>query len=91
MPQTWDQTLECARGCTRCGAALERRDPRFLSVVDHQPICAGCKREEERRPDYADLSRQMIARCIADTGKPYGDPAGFCFHHFCPFTCRSGA
>jgi len=31
----------------------------------------------------------MIAGCIGESGKPYGDPAGFCFHHFCPFRCRS--
>jgi hypothetical protein len=30
----------------------------------------------------------MIAECIAATGKPYGDTAGFCFHHFLPFTCK---
>jgi hypothetical protein len=30
----------------------------------------------------------MIASCIGTTGKPYGDPAGYCFHHFCPFTCK---
>jgi hypothetical protein len=28
-----------------------------------------------------------MARCIEQTNKPYGDPAGYCFHHFCPFKC----
>jgi len=30
----------------------------------------------------------MIADCIAETGKPYGDTAGYCFHHFLPFRCK---
>ena len=47
-----------------------------------------CKRAEEKRPDYPDQSRQMIADCLSTTGKPYGDPAGYCFHHFCPFKCK---
>jgi hypothetical protein len=29
----------------------------------------------------------MMAECITETGKPYGDPASYCFHHFCPFKC----
>jgi hypothetical protein len=90
MREDWDKMLACQSRCERCGSALGSRDPRFLSVEDHRPICADCKRREERRPDYADLSRRMIAECIAREGKPYGDPAGYCFHHFCPFTCRSG-
>ena len=66
---------------------LETKDHRFLSVIDHQPICMSCKKEEEKRPDYEDASRQMMAQCIAETNKPYGDPASYCFHHFCPFKC----
>ena len=62
-------------------------DARILSVYDHRPVCLDCKREEERRADFEDRSREMIAGCIGETGKPYGDPAGFCFHHFCPFRC----
>jgi hypothetical protein len=46
-----------------------------------------CKREEEKRPDYEDMSKQMIAHCMETTDKPYGDPASYCFHHFCPFKC----
>jgi hypothetical protein len=29
----------------------------------------------------------MMAECIDETGRPYGDPASYCFHHFCPFKC----
>jgi hypothetical protein len=47
-----------------------------------------CKKEEEKREDYEDTSRQMISGCIEETNKPYGDPASFCFHHFCPFKCN---
>jgi hypothetical protein len=28
-----------------------------------------------------------MAECISETGKPYGDPASYCFHHFCPYKC----
>jgi len=47
-----------------------------------------CKKEEEKRPDYEDMSKQMIAACMETTNKPYGDPASYCFHHFCPFKCK---
>jgi hypothetical protein len=89
MTSPWEKELACAAACGRCGQPLGRADARILSVYDHRPVCLDCKREEERRPDYEDRSRAMIAGCIGETGKPYGDPAGFCFHHFCPFRCRS--
>jgi hypothetical protein len=88
MTDHWEKALACATQCARCGETLGRAEPRFLSLDDHAPICAGCRRAEERGPDYEDRAKQMIAECIAATGRPYGDPAGFCFHHFCPFTCR---
>jgi hypothetical protein len=28
-----------------------------------------------------------MAQCMQETNKPYGDPASYCFHHFCPFKC----
>jgi hypothetical protein len=88
MEAQWEKQLSCASRCERCGKSLERKDPRVLSVFDHQPICTACKQAEETRTDYLDQSKQMIADCIAATGKPYGDPAGYCFHHFLPFTCK---
>jgi hypothetical protein len=84
----WEKELACAAACDRCARPLGRADGRVLSVYDHRPVCLECKREEERRPDYEDRTRAMIAGCIGETGRPYGDPAGFCFHHFCPFRCR---
>ena len=85
--ENWEKELSCAKKCSRCSNSLETRDRRILSVFDHQPICLDCKNEEEKRPDYEDASRQMMAQCIAETEKPYGDPASYCFHHFCPFKC----
>jgi hypothetical protein len=87
MERPWEKDLACAAACGRCARPLGRDDARILSVYDHRPVCLDCKREEERRTDYEDRSRAMIAGCIGETGKPYGDPAGFCFHHFCPFRC----
>ncbi len=85
--ENWEKQLACAEQCHRCHKSLTVKDRRFLSVIDHQPICATCKREEEKRPDYEDASRQMMAQCMDQTGRPYGDPASYCFHHFCPFKC----
>ena len=89
MERPWEKDLACAAACGQCGRPIGGNDARILSVYDHRPVCLDCKREEERRPDYEDRSRAMIAGCIGEPGKPYGDPAGFCFHHFCPFRCRS--
>ncbi|UCD79653.1 MAG: hypothetical protein JSW26_30410, partial [Desulfobacterales bacterium] len=89
MEENWEKRLACADGCQRCGVPLQNKERRLLSVYDHQPICMACKAEEEKRPDYEDMSRQMIADCMEKTNKPYGDPASYCFHHFCPFKCRN--
>jgi len=85
--ENWEKQLSCAEECSRCNKSLETKDRRILSVFDHQPICSDCKKEEEKRPNYEDATRQMMAECIAETSKPYGDPASYCFHHFCPFKC----
>ncbi len=77
MKTHWEKQLSCAGRCVRCDHPLDRTDQRILSVWDHQPICLACKQAE-----------QMIADCIAATGKPYGDTAGYCFHHFLPFRCK---
>lgn len=88
MEVNWEKNLSCASRCQRCGEALAKKSGRVLSVFDHQPICLACKQSEETRPDFPDQSKQMIAECIATTGKPYGDTASYCFHHFLPFTCK---
>jgi len=89
MEKNWEKQLACAENCRRCGKSLQNKDRRLLSVYDHEPICMGCKEEEEKRPDYEDMSKQMIAACMETTNKPYGDPASYCFHHFCPFKCKA--
>ena len=88
MDENWEKQLACAVGCQRCGKPLKEKDQRLLSVYDHEPICMSCKAAEEQQPDYEDVSRMMIAECMAKTNKPYGDPASYCFHHFCPFRCK---
>jgi hypothetical protein len=87
MQENWEKQLSCAEQCERCKKTMKKKEQRLLSVVDHQPICMECKKKEERRSDYEDLSKQMIAECMQKTNKPYGDPASYCFHHFCPFKC----
>lgn len=83
----WEKELSCAGLCTACGKALKPRERRILSVYDHGVICMACKALEEKKTDYEDASKAMIARCIEQTDRPYGDPGGFCFHHFCPYKC----
>lgn len=87
MKDQWETQLACAVSCARCSKSLSAADKRILSVFDHQPICLGCKRTEETQPDYADISKQMIGTCMMETEVMYGDPGGYCYYHFYPFTC----
>ncbi|MGD8961764.1 MAG: hypothetical protein PVF29_08845 [Desulfobacterales bacterium] len=85
--ENWEKQLSCAKECSRCNRSLTNKERRILSVVDHQPICIDCKKQEEQKPDYEDASKQMMAECMKQTGRPYGDTASYCFHHFIPFKC----
>ena len=85
--ENWEKHLACAKECSRCNRSLTDKERRILSVIDHQPICLDCKNEEEKKPDYKDASRLMMAECMEQTGRPYGDTASYCFHHFVPFKC----
>ncbi len=87
MTDNWQNELNCALVCTRCNEALKADDRRILSVYDHQPICMDCKKKEEERADYAEVSQQMIGTCMAETERRYSDPGGYCFYHFYPFKC----
>jgi hypothetical protein len=87
MADNWSKQLACSTHCSRCRREMRSADPRILSVYDHRAICMPCKREEEKRPDYEAVSKQAIGQCLIDTELSYGDPAGFCYHHFYPFTC----
>ncbi len=84
----WEEKLACALVCQRCEGALKPDEPRILSVYDHEPICMRCKAAEEEREDYETVSREAIGFCMAETETMYGDPKGFCYHHFYPFTCK---
>lgn len=84
----WKEKLNCAVTCHRCNASLKPDDKRILSVYDHEPICMTCKAEEEKREDYEQVSLDAIGACMAETEVLYGDPKGYCFHHFYPFTCK---
>lgn len=88
MTDAWEKDLSCAIGCSKCDAALTAADKRILSVYDHQTICLDCKKKEEAQPDYEEASKNMIGTCLIDTEIQYGDPNGYCFYHFYPFTCK---
>ena len=87
MKDDWKEKLSCAISCHRCDSKLDPQELRILSVYHHQPICMVCKKNEEQRPDYEEVSRQTIGQCLIDTEMQYGDPQGYCFHHFYPFKC----
>ena len=87
MKDNWEKMLSCAIQCEKCGNELDPTDQRILSAYDHQPICMACKREEEDRPDYAEVSKDMIGQCLAESEILYSDPGGYCFYHFYPFKC----
>ncbi len=87
MQEDWVEKLSCAIQCHRCNEKMGQKDPRILSVYDHQAICMTCKKEEEQRPDYEKISKNTIGQCMIDTEMQYSDPAGYCYHHFYPYTC----
>jgi len=89
MSDEWKKELSCAVNCSKCDAELSEGDERILSMYDHRVICMDCKQEEERKSDYKDTAMGMIAGCLEKTGKPYGDPEGYCFHHFAPYRCKA--
>lgn len=87
MKDHWENRLSCALDCSRCKTPLAAGDKRILSVFDHRPICLACKRAEEQKPEYADVSKRMIGTCMMETEVMYGDPGGYCYYHFYPFVC----
>ncbi len=87
MKDTWVDVLSCAIECHRCNRQLAPEEERILSVYDDQAICMSCKRREEEKPDYADRSKSMIGQCMIETETMYGDPGGYCYHHFYPYRC----
>lgn len=87
MKEDWENKLACATRCTACGKAIGPQDLRILSSYTHQPICMDCKKREEQKADYAEVSQGMISKCMAETEILYGDSGSFCYHHFYPFKC----
>ena len=87
MKDTWENAISCAVACARCDKSMSSKDKRILSIIDHQPICMECKKREENRPDYEETSKKMIGSCMAETEQMYGDPGGYSFYHFYPYTC----
>ena len=87
MSDRWEKDLQCAISCARCSTSLRKTDQRILSVYDHHPICMTCKKEEEQRDDYQEVSKNTIGSCMAESETMYSDPGGYCYYHFYPFTC----
>ena len=87
MSDAWENTLSCAVRCQRCNRPLGPGDQRILSVYDHQAVCMNCKHAEEERTDYPETARAMVGQCMMETEVLYGDPGGYCFHHFYPYKC----
>ena len=87
MNDNWEERISCSTECLRCKKRLGQGDERILSVYDHQAICMDCKKNEEKRSDYAEVSKMMIGQCLVDTEERWSDPQDFCFYHFYPFKC----
>jgi hypothetical protein len=87
MADSWENELACLLECPRCSQPMAPQDQRILSVYDHKPICMDCKRAEEHKSDYEEVSKRMIGQCLIDTELAYSDPSGYCYHHFYPYTC----
>jgi len=87
MEDQWKKDLACAIACGHCEKKLTSTDWRILAVFGHQPICLDCKKKEEARPDYEAVSKDTIGSCMIDAEISYGDPSGYCYHHFYPFKC----
>ncbi|MBN2256045.1 MAG: hypothetical protein JW736_10085 [Deltaproteobacteria bacterium] len=88
MADVWKEGIRCCEiHCPRCEKQMGADDERILSVYDHKAICMECKKKEEQRPDYGDVSKQMIGQCMIDTELALSDPGAYCYHHFYPFTC----
>lgn len=87
MKDNWEKRLECAITCSACNQSLGPKDLRILSTYTHEPICMECKRNEEERSDYPEISQKLIGQCMADAELLYGDPGAYCYHHFYPFKC----
>jgi len=87
MKDNWEEKLACAVACTACQKAIRPQDLRILSSYTHHPICMDCKRTEEQKQDYAEVSQGMIGQCMVETEILYGDRGSYCYHHFYPFKC----
>ena len=87
MKDKWEQNLSCAIRCAKCGKELGSKDERVLSVYDHEVICMPCKKEEETRDDYPEVSKKVIGQCMAEQELTMVDTGGYCFHHFYPYKC----
>lgn len=87
MKDDWKEKMVCALTCSGCQQPLAPEDLRILSSYTHDPICMTCKGEEEQKPDYAEVSQQMIGQCMNETEILYGDLGSYCYHHFYPYKC----
>jgi hypothetical protein len=86
MEVKWGEKLKKATECGRCKRALGSGEQRILSVYDDEVLCSECKKAEEHRSNYEEVSRKMVGQCLADVELFQGDPGGYCFHHFYPYT-----
>jgi len=87
MNKPWQEKIACAVECNRCHKPLKADDERILSCYDHEAICMACKKTEEQRPDYKDISTHMIENCTIDLELKQSDPGSFCYSHFYPYKC----
>ena len=78
MKDNWEEKLACAVACASCKKAIGPQDLRILSSYTHHPICMDCKKIEEKKPYYAEVSQGMIGKCMVETEILYGDKGSYC-------------
>jgi hypothetical protein len=86
--QKWEEQLNSMKECPRCKKATGYKAPRILSVYEDEVICLKCKKKEEQRLDYEEVSKRMIGQCLGDVELQQSDPQGYCFFHFFPYRRR---
>ena len=83
--QKWEEQLNSIKECPRCKKAMVSKAPRILSVYEDEVISLKCKKKEEQRPDYEEISKRMIGQCLGVMELQQNDPQGYCFFHFFPY------
>jgi hypothetical protein len=63
MGVKWDEKLKKATECGRGKRVLGSGKQRILSVYDDEVLCSECKKAEEHRSNYEEVSKKIVGQC----------------------------